>query len=244
MVKAKKLEVESVPRINNRATDDLEDVLDVDIPLVRRSVDLIEGLRNHEITPAQFQEAVKLMQEDLDLLHTLTPFIEQSIEQKDDVVIYRRTGKTHREGIQLFYLDANVLHPPHCHHNILSTQLMLRGRCHAREFNRIARIDDETLLLQLTSDGWIGPGEALRTTEISNNCHWFGSGAEPAIMLNFNAYGYQDWTFNPKDRPLRRNLVDPTAGRNRDGLFLAKEITVEAAYEKFGCRPLSDFPMD
>jgi hypothetical protein len=62
-------------------------------------------------------------------------------------------------------------------------------------------------------------------------------------MLNFNAYGYQDWTFNPKDRPLRRNLVDPTYGLNPDGLIIAKEVSVEEAYAKFGGRPLADFPM-
>lgn len=51
--------------------------------------------------------------------------------------------------------------------------------------------------------------------------------------------GYQDWTFNPQG-PLRRKLVDPTFGRNPDGLIIAKEVSVEDAYAKFGGRPLSD----
>jgi hypothetical protein len=241
-VTAQKTEAQPV-RINTRTTDDLPDITDIKHPVVERSVELIEQLRSRRITPDQYQRAVQAMQEELDLPNSLAPFIEQTLKQKEDIVLYRRTGKTHREALQLFYLDANVFHPPHCHHNILSTQLMLRGRCHIREFDRIARLSEDTMLLRLKRDAWIGPGEALRASEIDANCHWFGAGGEPAVMLNFNAYGYQDWTFNPKDRPLRRNLVDPTYGRNPDGLIIAKEIGVEEAYAKFGGRPLSDFPM-
>jgi|SRR5215204_53552 len=231
-------------KINTRTTDDLPNITDIDIPVVRRSLELIEKLRRSELKPDAYQRAVQVMQEELDLPRTLAPWIERTLEEKQDIVVYRRTGKTHREALQFFYIDPNVFHPPHCHHNILSTQLMLRGRCHSREYDRIARLSDDTLLLRLRFDGWIGPGEALRASEIDRNCHWFGAGDEPVVMLNFNAYGYQDWTFNPKDRPLRRNLVDPTYGKNGDGLIIAKEVSVEEAYAKFGGRPLSDFPVN
>ena len=241
-VAAQKSEAKPV-RINTRTTDDLPDITDIRLPVVERSVELIDRLRRGDLKPAAYQRAVQAMQEELDLPNSLSPLIQQALEQKEDIVLYRRTGKAHREALQLFYIDANVFHPPHCHHNILSTQLMLRGRCHIREFDRIARLSEDTLLMRLRRDAWIGPGEALRTTEIDANCHWFGAGDQPAVMLNFNAYGYQDWTFNAKDRPLRRNLVDPTYGRNPDGLIIAKEVSVEEAYAKFGGRPLADFAM-
>ena len=228
-------------RINTRTTDDIPDITDIEHPLIERSLELIGRLRRRELTPARYQEAVKAMHEELDLVNSLAPWIEQTLAEKQDVVLYRRTGKTHREAIQLFYMDANVLHPPHAHHNILSTQLVLVGKAHIREFDRIARLSDDTLLMRLKRDAWIGPGEALRASEIDANCHWFGSGDEPVVMLNFNAYGYQDWTFNPKDRPLRRNLIDPTYGVTPDGLIVAKEISVEEAYAKFGGRPLAEF---
>lgn len=231
------------PVMNTRVSDDIPDITDIHIPIVDQSVALIDKLRRRELSPAQYMRAVQKMQEELDLPNSLSDWIDKALTEKQDQVLYRRTGKAHREALQLFYLDPNVFHPPHAHHNILSTQLILRGTAHLREFDRIARIDEDTLLMRLRMDGWFGPGVALRTTEIDANCHWFGAGDEPVVMLNFNAYGYQDWTFNPKDRPLRRNLIDPTFGMNPDGLIVAKEVTADVAYAKFGGRPLSDFPM-
>lgn len=229
--------------INTRLTDDVPDVLDIHIPVVDRSVALVEKLAKHDLTPERYMTAVKDLYRELDLLNSLKPWIERTLAEKQDVVVFQRTRATHREAIQFFYLAPNVFHPPHCHHNILSTQFILHGRSYAREFDRIARLSPDTLLLKMAFEGWIGPGEALRATEISRNCHWFASGDEPCVMLNFNAYGYQHWTFNPPNSPLRRNLVDPTHGVTPDGLIVAKEIGVEESYEKFGGRPLTDFPM-
>jgi len=229
-------------KINNRTTDDLPDILDSQLPLVKRSVALIERLAAHDLAPGEYQKEVKALHEELDLPRALAGLIDQTLAAKEDIVLYRRTGARHRETIQLFYLDPNVFHPPHCHHNILSTQIILRGKAHIREFDRVARLDDDAILMRLRRDAIVGPGDALRATEIDANCHWFGAVDGPVMMLNFNAYGYQDWTFDPKG-PLRRKLVDPTFGRSSDGLFLAREITVEQAYAKFGGRPLSDFPM-
>lgn len=230
-------------KINTRTTDDMPDILDADLPLVKESVKLINRLRARELTPDGYQEAVKALHEKLDLVNSLAPWIEKTLQAKEDIVLYRRTSKQHRETIQLFYLDANVFHPPHCHHNILSTQLILKGTAHLREFDRVARLSDDTVLMRLKRDVVAGPGEALRASELDANCHWFGAVDGPVVMLNFNAYGYQDWTFNPHG-PLRRKLIDPTFGRNPDGLIIAKEVSVEDAYAKFGGRPLSDFPVN
>jgi hypothetical protein len=229
--------------INTRLTDDFPDVLDIHIPVVDRSIALVEKLARREMTPDRYMEAVKDLQEELDLVNSLATYIDRTLDEKRDIVVFQRTRATHREAIQFFYLAPNVFHPPHCHHNILSTQLILRGHAHVREFDRIARLSPDTLLLKMRLDARLGPGEALRATEISRNCHWFASGDEPCVMLNFNAYGYQDWTFNPPGSPLRRNLVDPTFGLSPDGLIIAKEISVEDSYGKFGGRALSDFPM-
>jgi hypothetical protein len=218
------------------------DILDTNHPFVTNAVDLIKRLRTGVLTPLAYHDEVLKLTQDPETKESLAPMVQQTLNEKCDQILYRRTGDTHREAIQMFYLAANVLHPPHCHHNIISTQMMMAGEVHVREYDRVARLTPTTILLRLKSDKWIGQGSALRATETSGNCHWFGASDSPAVMLNFNAYGYQDWTFNPPDKPLLRNLVDPTHGVNPDGLIIALEIDAITAYKKFGGRPLSDFP--
>jgi hypothetical protein len=220
----------------------LPDVLDSTHPFVIRAVDLIMRLRSGELTPLAYHDEVLNLTQESETKASLAPLVQRTLDEKCDQILYRRTADSHREAIQLFYLAANVLHPPHCHHNIISTQMMMAGEVHVREYDRVARLSPNTLLLRLKTDKWIGQGAALRATETSGNCHWFGASEEPAVMLNFNAYGYQDWTFNSPDSPLLRNLIDPTHGVNPDGLIIALEIDSITAFKKFGGRPLSDFP--
>jgi hypothetical protein len=229
-------------KLNTRQGEAEPDITDFNHPFVTSVVSAIEQLKIGELTPMMYQQVIENIIASHNLGVTLRPWIDRALAEKKDQVLYRRTGKSHREGIQLFYLEKNILHPPHCHHNILSTQLMLVGRVYAREYDRIARLTPKSLLLRLRTDRWMLPGDALVASELDKNCHWFGAGDEPAVMLNLNAYGYQDWTFNPKDRPLLRNLVDPTVGKNADGLYIAEEVSAEEAYAKFGGRPLEDFP--
>ncbi|GAB4168463.1 MAG: hypothetical protein OHK0024_03800 [Thalassobaculales bacterium] len=230
-------------KINTRTAESEPDILDIRNPFLDAAVALIDRLAARELAPARYMAEVGRLLASMDLVTMLKPWLERAMAEQRDQVLFRRTGKGHREAIQVFYLAPNVFHPPHCHHNILSTQYMLTGRVQMREYDRIARLSADTLLLKPVAEGWIGPGDALRASEVDRNCHWFCSSQEPALMLNFNAYGYQDWTFNPKDRPLLRNLVDPTHAVSPDGLPIAREISVEEAYAKFGGRPISDFPL-
>jgi hypothetical protein len=230
-------------RINTRTTDDEPDILDIHNPFIDAAVALVDRLARRGINPSRYMAEVGRLLDSMDLKTVLKPWLDKAMDEQQDQFLFRRTRPGHREGISIFYLARSVFHPPHCHHNILSTQYMLTGRVQMREYDRVARLSSDTLLLKPRAEGRIGPGEALRATEVDRNCHWFCSGDEPALMLNFNAYGFQDWTFNPKDRPLLRNLVDPTYAVSPDGLIVAREIAVEEAYAKFGGRPISDFPL-
>jgi hypothetical protein len=232
----------SAVRINTRLGDGDPDVSPVEHLSVQAMLDLLRQLSSKALTPARFQRAIAELTRSTGFVASFRALVERTLSEKQDQVLYRKTTATHREGIQTFYLAQNVLHPPHCHHNVLSTQTMLHGQIHAREYDRIARLSEDTLLMRLSRDAWLGPGESIQASEVDRNCHWFGAGDEPAVMLNFHAYGYQEWTFNPKERAHVRNLVDPTFLRGPDGMMIAKEIGVTEAYTKFGGRPLSDFP--
>lgn len=228
-------------KMNTRLTH-RPDVTDVEHPLVEGSLALMDRLARRELTVDAFQAEIADLHRRLDLPRSLAAWIERAITEQKNQTLYRRTRDAGRETIQLFYIEPGEVHPPHCHHNVVSSQVVLQGHIREREYDRVTRLADGSILLRRRSDGRFGVGEGLNSTEVDKNCHWFAAEAEPVIMLNFNIYGYQDWTFNPKDQPFQRNLVDPTFGTNPDGLIIARDIAVEDAYAKFGGRPLDDFP--
>ncbi|MBR0645634.1 cupin domain-containing protein [Plastoroseomonas hellenica] len=225
----------------NTRTGHLPDVTDIDHPLVAESVRAIAALRRRQLSVAEFQSMIRALHDRLDLTACLAPWIARALDERKDQVLYRRTGDDGRETIQLFYIEPGEVHPPHAHHNIVSTQMVLHGQAHIREYDIIARLTPERLLLRLATDRWFQPGEAMRTTEIDRNMHWFAAGAQPAVMLNFNVYGCQDWTLDPPGQAFQRRIVDPTIEAQPDGLIIGHEITLEAGYRKFAGRPLTDF---
>lgn len=80
-------------------------------------------------------------------------------------------------------------------------------------------------------------------TESKNNVHWFGSDDLPAVILNFNASGTAERTFDAlKSRNKARYFIDPLFGKSDGGLLLAKEIGKAEAYRRFGRRSLNEFP--
>jgi PCO_ADO len=226
----------------NTRLEDLPDISDIRHPLVEKSVALIDRLRRRDIAVQHFQAAIAALHAELDLTVSLADWIQRALAEQQDQTLYRRTVQESRETIQLFYVAPGEVHPPHGHHNVISTQVVLHGGLHVREYDRVARLGPDTLLLTLQTDAWFTVGDAIRTTEISRNVHWFAAKAEPAVMLNFNIYGYQDWTLDPANRPFRRRLIDPTYGRTPDGWVIGKEVEVAAAYEKFGGKPIDSFP--
>jgi hypothetical protein len=97
-------------------------------------------------------------------------------------------------------------------------------------------------LLRTRTDRWFGVGDRVETTEVSKNAHWFCADDKPAVMLNFYILGFQDWTFDPKGTKGRR-MLDPTFGIQGDGMIVAKELTLEEGYLRFGDLPIEKVPL-
>lgn len=212
--------------------------------LVEGARRLIDDLAARRLTPDTYIRAVKALYAREDPIAALTEWTGRALEEKADQVLWRKALPGRSQTFQLLYLQPGEVHPPHCHHNLISLQVVLRGRVQIREFDRVARLGPDRLLLRLRTDGRFGPGGAMETTEIDRNVHWFAADDNPAVILNFYILGYQDWTFDPADgRPQGRKMVDPTAKPQGDGLIEAAELALEDGYIRFGNKPLSAFPM-
>ena len=214
-------------------------------PLKARCLDLVARLAARELTVDNYQVAARRLFGDPTLIDELAAPIARARAERRDQVFYRKQEGSRRITLQLLYLDPREVHPPHCHHNLISNQMNVYGRCYAREFDRVARLSPDTLLVRMVEDRWLGVSDVMQTTEVHRNAHWFAADDEPCVILNFYLLGYQAWTFDPVE-PMRRKgrqLLDVTAGVQDDGLLIAKEVDFPTGYAKFGQRPVTDFPL-
>jgi hypothetical protein len=214
-------------------------------PIMDEIRGLIDQLRQRRMSPDRYLAAVVALYRRVDIVGELRDWTARSLAEQKDQILFRRSDPPHRETLQLLYLHPREVHPPHAHHNLVSIQTVLHGRCHVREWDRVARLDDSTLLLKLQTDRWFGPGDMMLTTEAYRNAHWFAADESPCVILNFYLLGFQQWTFDqPRaGRRLGRQMLDPTGPAQGDGMIAAREIALEDGYTRFGNRPIADFPM-
>ncbi|MBM3600499.1 MAG: hypothetical protein FJX35_20045 [Alphaproteobacteria bacterium] len=203
---------------------------------------LIGRLDRHEITPDDYIAEVRALHRAVDPCVELREWIGRALAEKKDQVLNQKTTPEKAWTMQLLYLEPNEVHPPHCHHNLISTQVVLHGRVYVREWDRVARLGTDRILLRTRTDRWFGPGDRMETTEISCNAHWFCADDSPAVILNFYILGFQEWTFDPPGTKGRR-MLDPTCGVQADGLIIARELPLTEGYERFGDRRIVDVPL-
>lgn len=231
-------------KMNTQTGQTLPDVDGQDSPLARELLGLLDRLAAGQLDVDGYQRAVKTAFLRPDLPGELRGWIDRAHAERADQTLHRRTSPTHRSSLQLLWLDPHEVHPPHGHHNLISSQMVLDGRLDAREYDRVARVDADTLLLRLLFDGETRYGDVVQATEAARNVHWFATDDKPCVLLNFYVHGYQSWTFDPAgSRPRGRKLVDPTIEAQRDGLIVAPELPLEVGYQRFGNKPLASFPI-
>jgi len=228
---------------NSRMGRILPDVAMVDVPLVARMIANVYDLEAGTLDVAGFQAKTRALLEAEDPRLALGPWIDRTLTTGQDQTLARKSFPDNDYTLQILHLAPGEVHPLHCHHNVISTQVVLSGALTGREFERVRQREDGRLCLDLLYDGPLPAGACLQTTDGSRNAHWFAAGAAPVALLNFNIRGYETDTFYPLAlRPLGRRLLDATLGA--DGPYvLATEIGAEEAYGRFGGKPLDDFPM-
>jgi hypothetical protein len=231
-----------IVKMNTRAGAVLPDVDTYQDRLWTDAQVQIEKLGRREITPDEYIDRIRDLHRSIDLPVELAPWIERALAERKDQVLNQKTTPERSWTMQLLYLEPREVHPPHCHHNLISTQVVLTGRVYAREWDRVARLGPDTILLRTRTDRWFGVGDRFETTEVSRNAHWFCADDKPAVMLNFYILGFQKWTFDPPGTKGRR-MLDPTHGVNGDGMIIAREMPLAEGYARFGDVPIDSIPL-
>lgn len=236
------LAAERSMKINSRMGRVLPDVEAYEGPMLRDVLSAIERLGSGRLSPEGFLDETAETFGRARLGTALAREISRARDEKADQVLHRKTHGSRDHTLQLIYVAPGEVHPPHVHHNVISSQVVLHGAIFAREYERVRRLDGRTLMLKALTDGLYVAGDAMQSTEFSRNAHWFAAGDHPAIMLNFNIRGYHQQTFDPPGT-LGRRLIDPTGTVEADGTIITTELDPADAYAKFGDRPLSEFPL-
>jgi hypothetical protein len=230
-------------RNNSRMGRWLPDVEAFDGPLADSLIRAIAELHAGTIEATTFLARSAEIFAAAHLSRILATRIEACVTGGADDVLLRRSGPGFDHTLQLIHVAPGEVHPPHVHHNVISTQLVLHGTLRVREFERMRRLADGRLALAPLVNGWYGPGDAMQSADFFRNGHWFAAGDAPAVMLNFNVRGHERRTFEPTGTTLGRRIVDAAGPATSDGAIAAAELSVEAGLARFSDRPLDSLPL-
>ena len=165
-------------------------------------------------------------------------------DKKEDYIFWREDFGGKDITVSLLYLEPGEVHPPHHHNNVISVQSVVSGQIWAREYQRIKCMDADNILISPVRDRLLKKDDEIVAHEWLNNVHWFAAPKDkPAVMWNCNVRGFETNLFlHPVPNSLGRILVDPHV-KVINGCLLAQKLTVEEAYEKFGNKPIANWPI-
>ncbi len=155
--------------------------------------------------------------------------------------LLRRHLDNKRYTVLFYNVEQNEVHAPHSHHNLASTQILVSGKLHLREYDRAGRDNKGRLLAKPVSDRLMLPGDTFQASEWKNNIHWFQAVDGPALVFNTNARGFEKPTFESNGEQFGRRYIDPTSPAV-DGLIVCEEFGAEEAAKRFSNRALESFP--
>jgi hypothetical protein len=116
------------------------------------------------------------------------------------VRLYKASVGAGRLKLQLFPLSAGDAHPPHAHYNLVSCQIVLRGRARVREYSLLRRLPGDALEIREEPVKTLEPGEGVYTLQRRNNIHWQEGLTADTVLLNINWQGYFTENPMPPDR--------------------------------------------
>ncbi len=216
-------------RINEKIDDDFFQIL--------------ERLRGGEISIEKFQEESLAFFENVRLSKAFTDDIAIAAGSDEQRWLVRRHTDNCRYTILFYRVNENEAQPPHQHHNLVSTQVIVSGRIHLREYERVERSDDGKLRIRLVRDAILGPGDVVQASEWSRNVHWFSGEGGPAVIFQMNARGYDTTVFNDDDEgAYGRRYLDPT-NVSEDGVAECEVLDPEEAFLRFKGHSLGEYPV-
>ena len=205
--------------------------------------ELARELNSRSLTVTQWQEAIEALHKTVPIADVLKlvdfdrlrPKLERSgrLESHQYVSLPGIGSTAGLFWTNLFIVPEGGAIPPHGHNELVTAHLIVRGRLHARTFDRIAD-EPGRMLLRPTRDEHCGVGSTITMSDERDNVHWFVAEGGPAFTLDVGAIA-------PKLRDHLngrgadgRIYLDPTVSRRADGLIEAVVIDHATSLARFG----------
>lgn len=209
-------------------------------PLTKKVVALLERVSRYEMTGEEAVIELKKMFDDVDLKKEFESFVADTKKTGGAFHdVFKAETTAGSLTMSLYWVPAHETVPPHGHHNLLSTQVVLSGSLQCRQYERLNKIDDRHLTLSLNRETVLNQGDCIQMAEDKDNVHWFGAVKEPALLFDTRVTYKPLRMFDSKSELIgKRDFVDPTLGSTAGGDILARNISRDEAYEKFAKRPV------
>lgn len=132
-------------------------------------------------------------------------------------------------GAAIFGLERNKAITPHGHRHMASAHMVLDGRLHVRNFDRVAD-EERHLVIRPTVDETIGAGAVSTMSSDRNNVHWFTAKTARAFTLDVIVD-----SLTPDAPGYEIDLVDPRGGEKLgNGDIRARRIVWEESVRLYG----------
>lgn len=208
-------------------------------------VELARDLNSRSLTVTQWQDAIEALHKTVPIEDVLRlvdfdlfrPILERSgrFESHQYVLL---PGIEPTNGLlwtNLYIIPEGGAIPPHGHNELVTAHLIVRGRLHARTFDRVAD-EPGRMLLRPTRDEHCDLGSTITMSDERDNVHWFVAEGGPAFTLDVGANAPKLRDHLNGSEADGRIYLDPTAGRRADGLIEAVVIDHATSLARFGAR--------
>lgn len=155
---------------------------------IRAHEDLAQKLHADAITGAKWQRDVEELSSRVSLDEILRGIDFAKLERDFRFTTDGGTKQSLRLGTKhfgaaIFGLEKRKSITPHGHRHMVSAHLVLSGKLHVRNFDRVAD-EEQHLILRPTVDGLIAPGAVSTMSTERNNVHWFTAMTARAFTLD------------------------------------------------------------
>ena len=214
-------------------------------PIVRKWLiemeHLTQQLRQGQIKSTEWQSQIESLLSRVDLKDLLTAIdfdklsktavFPEDHESAEDVDFSQNKGLPGELSFAPYFyaMKKGTAIVPHGHRNMASMHMMLKGRSHCWQFERVSD-EAQYLTIRPTEDKELGVGAVTTVSDHRTNIHWFRALSEPVFMFNIGVF-----RINPSEAFNGRDCIDPLGGEKlKDGLIRARRIEIKEAYALYG----------